>query len=1170
MGSAVNEMTDEDVMKSREMTDEQVTTLPDLSTVQQAVSHNVQRISLTEATDFPDALAAGLGMSSMSLMLRKPEYGLSATPTRAQRLAYQSGQLLGDLPAMVIGAALGGAAGAETGPGALITAGGGAFALPAAIRAASMDAYEKGTPTTWNDIWSRSMGILWDTTKAWITGAATAGAGGVTKSILPAASPAIVNAVAPTAAELTTMVTVGSTLEGHLPTQQDFEDGAIILFGLKGAVTGSGYLRQLYKTHGVPPSQVVKDASASPEIWQDVVEQNTQNIYKGQAENGNNPVTKARPGPMPEAGTVEGDLARSAGFWEGPKPMDIEFTDAAPTKAERATEFLNGRTWYPSAGAMDIRETPSPTEAAPAVKQRPTERQQEQAPRLSEDQAVNAFAYMKQPFERVPQMPNEPTLPTHPNYNYIDTPEQVKESLSRISNLYEAQIQEQRRGTVDWKQTFDESAKTLADLVGGTPEEVVKFIEREPGTASGAAELYARKNLAVGAAEDLMRQRALLIEKGPNASGVDVANFLVQVEKTGQMASSFLGARAEAGRALNILKATKRGGQTLKAVNDIIEAYGGPGRVEELITALGEYTDPKQLLKFSQDAAKATTYEKVIEAWKAGLVTGLRTHEVNLLSTGIFTALRVPIQTIASVFGTMREGPDKIELSEGPALAIGMLKGAITGARVAWGMIKSGEPPEGTPKAEHFRPAIEGKLGEVVRFPFRVLGAEDAYFKELNQTGYAYSLASRQASQEGLNFGTQAFNERLVDIAGNPTPEMKAQIDAAKDRFTFNAQLGPKGRSFQNWVRTSQLEWLFPFIRTPGNIFKETARMTPGLNLLVSEWRTDFEKGGAAKDLAIAEVTVGTAMMSAVVAATMAGNITGGGTPEKGQRSTQRAAGWKPYAFKIGDAYYDGYLRMAPVGPIMGLAADSAEFWNYMTQDEHDRWARMLAYAFAQNVTNQTFMRGFTELVNAVQDPERYGENYLEAIAGTAVPGFSAQLSQETDPYVREVHGMVEAMRARIPYMREGLMPKRDIFGEPIKNPDYLWLGSPFSVSHTSTDKVRTEAARVGFATPVIPKKIDVLPGMNVGALDKIELTPDQRDVFASESGKIAHRMIEPFVNSPGWERIPDIYKRQAYQNAFMVARQATQAAFVLTPEERKDAVIKATERFRNELQKTQ
>ena len=560
---------------------------------------------------------------------------------------------------------------------------------------------------------------------------------------------------------------------------------------------------------------------------------------------------------------------------------------------------------------------------------------------------------------------------------------------------------------------------------------------------------------------------------------------------------------------------------------------------------LGEFDNPAQVVGFAKLATKATTREQLIEAWKAMLVSGLRTNEVNFLSTAMFTALKLPVEAIAAARGLARTSGERVEIAEIPARAVGMMTGLRDGFKLAGAILRTGEQTTGA-KTETFQQKIPGTLGEVVRSPFRPLAASDALLRTVNERGELYALATRQAVTEGLSLRDERFMARVNELVANPTAAMTEQAQLEGARRTLTTPLGPGGQAFQRMVKEWGLEWVFPFTTTPGNIFKETARMMPGANKLVREWNADYEAGGIRKDRAMAEVMVGSAIMAAVFAVAQEGGITGGGQPDPRRRATDRAAGWKPYAVKINGQYYDGYLRMAPVGPLIGLTVDMQEFWGYMTHGERDQWARMLAFAFANNATNQSFFTGATNMVNVLQDPSRYGQNYFESLAGSIVPSLIGQTAADMDPYVRQIQGMRDAIQARIPGWREGLMPQRDLFGQPIASPERLWVGSPFTVSAASTDKVRTEASRIGFASPVIPKSVDVVPGMKLGATDTVQLTPEQRDVFNSQSGQLAHAVLSQEVASPGWDAMPLIIKRQLYEKAFKLSRDYAQTQLLL------------------------
>ena len=75
--------------------------------------------------------------------------------------------------------------------------------------------------------------------------------------------------------------------------------------------------------------------------------------------------------------------------------------------------------------------------------------------------------------------------------------------------------------------------------------------------------------------------------------------------------------------------------------------------------------------------------------------------------------------------------------------------------------------------------------------------------------------------------------------------------------------------------------------------------------------------------------------------------------------------------------------------------------------------------AFAQAVTNKTFLKGFVSTVQAVADPERYMEKVGRDFVGSFVPGAVSQVAYWLDPSVREVNSIVDAVISRIPFARE-------------------------------------------------------------------------------------------------------------------------------------------------------
>lgn len=323
---------------------------PDMSGVKNLVQTNLDNHgqaatsgTAKPATTLMDAIDAGFQMSVSGLVARgrMPDKTLSADTPMYQRIAGQAAQVVGDVPAMLAGAVVGGASGAAAGPAAAVTGAAGAFALPAGLRATLMDSYEKGDFKNFGDFWERASGIAMDTAKSWLTGAATGGAGIAAGVATKAAAP-MVQSVAKYGAEVSAMTTTGAALNGEVPKAQDFLDAAVVMLGAKGALEGAAKLRNVYAKTGVPPHEVVAAAQTDPAIAQDIASPNVDlpKAYESQVD----PAAAA----APDAG--EGKPV-AAGEAVGEKPEAAASEAAAPESPAAVEPAAEPATPEPEAGS---------------------------------------------------------------------------------------------------------------------------------------------------------------------------------------------------------------------------------------------------------------------------------------------------------------------------------------------------------------------------------------------------------------------------------------------------------------------------------------------------------------------------------------------------------------------------------------------------------------------------------------------------------------------------------------------------------------------------------------------------------------------------------------------------------------------------------------------------
>lgn len=1070
-----------------------------------------------------DSMVAGVQGTGSAMLIRGKLPDVVLDPHHAswyEKLLSSGSAIVADAVPEIAGALAGTPAG-PIGQGAMT------MAVPTEIRESLMKAYQNGEANSSTSFLSRvgivikGLGdkeVLAATAKSAAIGGLTMGAG---KFAAPFGKAAQLTA------EAGTLGVVPAALDGRLPEMQDFADAAILLAGMKGAVhVASKVLPAIYSKTGKRPEEVVSDAKEDPTLKEDLQRQGPWVPTKEEL---------LAEVPQKEMGLPPDEVAASMQRLRETQARVHKEILADPERLAKDAKEMN---MTPEEYAARIAGYDIPRAYQPLAIE-------ENAKAAVPGEKVQQF--VDQPFADVPQAAGEPTKPTHINYNYINTEVDVEGALSRLSTLYRDDIQQQRRGTVSNQQTYAEAGTILNRWIGGQDKDVQRLNTLTDVDHELGARILAKKQLAVGAAENVMQMRDEYVR---SPTDVNKLQYMAAIERSATILGNFLGERAEIGRALEILKNTKTDAERASQLSDLIKTYGKDP--DKLAIAMGMMDDPGTILKASKMAVTPTLWDKFIEYFKASIVSGPWTHAANLSGNAAFMAMRPAIEQVAAVLGTLRGGEERTLMIQPMSRVIGNVNGAFEVAKLAskiyqaegaTGVIKAAwASGNRSAKAEVSQGgAIEGTWGKVVRSSFQVLGAEDSLFKTLNERGELYSRASAMATKEGYSPVTMEFWNRVGEIVSNPT---EGDLNAAKDaglRMTFNQPLGEKGKAAQAFIRAWHLQWAAPFTQTPGNIAKEMVRMTP-FAPGVAEWRAAFAEGGAARDKAVAELAVGSALMTATFALAKSGIITGSATGTPGEKNVKEAAGVQPTSVLVNGKYYD-ISRIQPVGTLIVLAADIANAWDKLEAGDQDKVPKILATAFANAITNQTMLQGLTMFVNALSEPDRFFPRMAQSYAGAMVPfsGLMRQTGEAMDKEQRRIDGIKDAVYAAIPILREQLLPKVNVLtGEAMETKERV-IGQ--KATQESMDKVLTEAVRLGVGVSKAPKSIQITsPDKNLG---KIELTPEQQNLFTTASGQMAHQVLAQLVTSPSWSGLSDLMKKRIYARVFTQARKVGAMAAV-------------------------
>ena len=695
------------------------------------------------------------------------------------------------------------------------------------------------------------------------------------------------------------------------------------------------------------------------------------------------------------------------------------------------------------------------------------------------------------------------TGPVYINWARIEAAEDVQAVLRDTAEAFRGDINAAGREVQS-----NAATSRLADDLGLTVEQL---LSRRAGEPLNAETALAARRLMVASGERLtaLAQAAA----GAGAGPADEYAFRRMLAVHHAIQSEVLAARRETARALQAWAIPAGGGaEQARAIRDVLEAYGGSANAQaiarRLVAAQEGGATPATLNAFIGAGAMARTLGAVQEYWINALLSSPKTHLVNMGSNAFVAAQQIVERRIAQAMGS------SVAEGEAAEMAYGAVEGLRDAFRLAWRSYRDGTGEIGTllGKVDAPRdPAISAAglgvqqgsgLGQAVDFighsiirqPTRLLGAEDAFFKSI---GYRMELragARRMARDELLSEGTlqpgsREFAAELLTrrdgFIANPPEALRMQAADQALYQTFNRATYTDGVNVvQGLMQLRQnippLTFILPFVRTPGNVISYSFERTP-LAPLVGQWRADIAAGGARRDLALARLGTGSAVMAVAFDYADRGMVSGKGPDDPGEVENLRNQGWQPYSIRVGDQWV-AYDRADPLGFVAGFAADMADLFRRreIEPEEVDEVQELVAAAIAtvsRSVVDRTWMQGVAGFIEAIDNPEQGAATFMRRQAGSFVPAIVGVVEQAVSPARSEANSMAEALMARIPGLSDQLSPARNVWGEVVV-PETVGRAvfdalSPVRVSDVRESPIDAELERLNLPLSRIPKRVD-------------------------------------------------------------------------------------------------
>lgn len=715
------------------------------------------------------------------------------------------------------------------------------------------------------------------------------------------------------------------------------------------------------------------------------------------------------------------------------------------------------------------------------------------------------------------------------NYGTFGSPDEVKSTIANIADDQQDAIQAQRGG----KRTDEELYKLAADL--GTSQDVVRTVlGREFGeTFNDKTILRARKFLGDSATS--LRVKSQIIAGG-NATDNQKIEFYRHLKMHEAFQAQLMGARAEAGRLLRAF-GTPMGGNSVAdmKIAELMTTDVG-GDINDMARRLSNIDSGTGVNKFVREYTQSKTANALHELYITSLLSSPMTHAFNAVGNIFFQGMNLVEAQVAEQIGrftkttaelSQKHSLDLADDAFAPGEATAMLYGTLSAWKDAFKLAGKafwkGESQHQVGKVEYHEPAIDAGLWGTKRWSEAsaeggakakaqgVAGEFLHYFGEANRfwlnrvmlpidefaqamawrskmAGQAYNRASGEL-KSGL-ISEADFAARVQNYMESKPAGMADTADQYALEMTFQEEMGRTGKLIQRGMNAVPFGWVAqPFIRTPGNIFREGLVERSPLGIVSQDFRDKLagKYGKRERDLAITRLSIGSMTTATAAMFTASGSLTGAGPSDPAaQKFLRDMYGWQPFSYvttdENGNKKYTSYLRYDPVSAVLAATSTMVEMRQYkygenpllgMSGEDETEYldaAAMLVGGLSEGILGQSFMTGISQTFSALDEPDRYMNSLLMNIGSSAVPwsSFRRWLSYEADPVIRNTHTMIEKMRATsgIPGYSEGVMPNLDAFGRPIYRPMpesgvYLGIFPAYRVSEGKMGEIEAHMKQV-------------------------------------------------------------------------------------------------------------
>jgi len=857
------------------------------------------------------------------------------------------------------------------------------------------------------------------------------------------------------------------------------------------------------------------------------------------------PVDVPAPTPADAVGTPTATVA--------PPDVAPEVGDARPA----------GPTVTEPAVAPPDAPAPSPETVAPANKIPPPP----VAPAAVSDVQQTAEKFLR---ANLGDFPQEKLNMTHmPNVETMSTPDGVKAAILQIADDNREAIETARRGKIT-----DEQLTGLAQDLAINSDVVKQVLSREFGT-----ELQRPEVMLAARMVEQQQMGTLLGLAGKVADGSATAEEIARFEQQSQLVQQYRvqlsGAGAEQGRGLramqipvglpnevleHIATVLKQNNPDMQATAAAIRLAGTPSGISSIVSGMANMPLWRRTVAATSGLIQRIFINGILSGpptWAkifVGNNFNLALNSFDLYSAGVgrgMAGLAAHLggwptaaegatisDAVAHMHGVISGGADALRVS-GRVMRTGVSLDSIMRSKEAATTAARGTTLEALPELQDtYFGGIARVVDNIIDAPgSRVISPVDEFTKTLGYRGYATMMALKEVRARIQSGALKAGDAEsaMTELMQNPSPEIAQAAEDWAHRMTFQTPFpeGGVGEAFTTVLNKAPvLRFIFPFMRTATNIFKQSLVERTPLAIFSARLRNQIAAGGFGGDIAKARIATGTAVGGMLAWMAINDRITGDAPKDAKARQEWELDGRTPYSVRITDPVsgkdtWRSYAWFEPTATVAGAVADAVQLQSYLYHNDdvdtmmpheqmlNDAIAHIMA-SVIQNTGNKTFMQGASQFSEMYNDPQRAFGMWADQMGASMVPYSGAMkfVRNMQDPYMRQAFTLLDKVRDGLPTFlgakgSETLPARLDVFGAPrMRNGGNSILGplNPMPGSDSKKDDLTDEIQNIMEQTRTVPitmpSKQLALLGNGKGLQDGqgMRLTPQEYNEYVRMS----------------------------------------------------------------------